>query len=144
MPRKTGEDQLLLLTLQMLRQLNYESRYRAWVAWRAVEDAQGQQPRGSWLCKADQRAEVRRHRVVHSRRRYLSVSRRKFVANAPMAAPHQDAIPHGRFSSSQDNTASKRCYSPHQKECGCDAEPTTTIMLQSEAITSKRKSTVSM
>ena len=60
MPRKTGEDQLLLLTVPWLQQGKHESSLAApwWTeyALRAPVHAQQQQPEEGWLCKADQRA----------------------------------------------------------------------------------------
>ena len=80
-PRKTGEEQVLLLTVPTLRQRKKRIQFcSTWVdryALRALEYAQGQQPRECWLCEADQPAEVRRRTDVTSRRRWLSVSRRK-------------------------------------------------------------------
>ena len=66
--------------------------------------------------------------------------------NALMPAPHQDAMPHGRFSSSPDETASNRKLLPTTpEECGCDEEPTTLQrMWPSAANPSTRNSTLSM
>ena len=94
MPCKTGEDQLLLLTLHMLRQRKYESRFSAWVAryaLRLVVHAQGQRPRGSWLCIPDQRAEVGRHRDVHFPNQWLSVSPQMCRRCSDGSAPRRDS-----------------------------------------------------
>ena len=98
----------------------------------------GQQPGECWLCKAEPHAKICRRRDVKSRRR--------LPPNAPMAAPHQDAMPYGRFRSSPDETASNRkLFLTTPKECGCDEEPTTLQrMWPSAASPSTRNNTISM
>ena len=150
MPRKTGEDQLLLLTLHMLRQRKIRIPLQCLggqirTACSRARARTAAPPRGSWLCIADQRAEVGRHRDVHFRSRWLSVSPQMCRRCSDGSAPRRDST-----WSLQPVT---RQYGKHPQAvtyhtkgvwCGCDTEPTTKIMLPSAASPSKRKSTVSM
>ena len=151
MPRKTGEDQLLLLTAPMLRQRQKRIQFRStWVdryALCALVYAQGQQPGECWLCEADERAEVRRRTEVTSRHRWLSVLRRECVLQSSdgSATPRCDATYSFQARRQTRRRATANCDSPHQRGVGGDTEPTILqIMLPSAASPPKRKSAVSM
>ena len=94
MPRKTGEDQLLLLTVPWLQQRKHESN-SAVPGW---PDTHCSRARAKEAAReADQRvkldvAEMSTPVVDGSPSRAAN-----FVANAPMAAPRQDAMPQTRF-----------------------------------------------
>ena len=93
----------------MLRQREKRIKFRSTCAdryaLRALVHAQGQQIGECWPCKAEPRAKFCRRRDVKSRRR--------LPPSAPMAAPHQDAMPYGRVRSSPDETASNRKLFTH-------------------------------
>ena len=58
-----------------------------------------------------------------------------------MAAPHQDAMPYGRFRSLPDETASNRKLSlTTPKECGCDEDSAKNVAVRSKPINTHQHS----
>ena len=144
-PRKTGEEQLLLLTVPTLRQRTKTNPVPQYLAGPIRTACSRKRATSSpdnagsvkliYVLKLDV-AQMSPHVVNNSQSRAANVS-----SNAPMAAPRQDAMPHVRFrlvarqDSEQPQTATH-----HTIKCGCDTEPTILqIMLPAAASPSKRQ-----
>ena len=119
MPRKTGEEQVLLLAVPMLRERSPESSSDVGGPIRTAcsRKCARQQPGECWLCEADPRAEVRRRTEVTSRRRWLSASRRRCVLQCSDggATPGCDATWSLQARRQTRRRATANCDSPHQR-----------------------------
>ena len=148
MPRKTGEEQLLHLAVQTLRQRKLRIQFRS--SWVDRYGVLSYTRKGSSLENADQRAEVRRRTDVTSRRRWLSVSRGIFVLQCSDggATPRCDATHSLQARRQITRRATANCDSPHQgsvdatwkrphcKECGPSAANPSTREDESQRLSS--------
>ena len=113
MPQNTGEEQLLLLTVPTLRQRKKNKSSSAVPGCTDTHCVLSYTSKGSSL---DNTGSVKLNNVLKFVAAEMSIpvvdgsqSRAAHLPpNAPMAAPQQDAMPHGRFSSSPDEAASNR------------------------------------
>ena len=129
MPRKTGEEQLLQLAVPTLRQRNCESSCAVpgWTDTHCVlwETRKCSSPENAGsvklinVLKLDV-AQMSPPVVDGSQSRAGNVS-----SDAPMAAPHQDAMSHIRFKPvARQHGEQPRTATHHTIKCGCGTQPT--------------------